>query len=331
MTTCCTLCYKSPMLYDLLTFGEVMVRFTPPSGQRLEQARTLDVAFGGTEANVAVVLARLGLRTAWVSRLPENSWGRRITRELMAHGVETSHVVWDAEARVGTFFLEFGSPPRPSSIIYDRKHSAASQMSPGDISTDLISQSRWLHLTGITPALSDTCEGLVREVMQEARSLGIPTSFDLNYRSRLWRPEQAADTVKPLCQMATILFGAERDARLLFRHEAEGAALAEAVQAQLGCPIVVLTQSENGALAMADGKAVHAPAFPVQMVDRIGAGDAFVGGFLFAHLQGWPLADALRWGNAVAALKLTIPGDFALVSRQEVESVLGGQAASLQR
>ena len=319
------------MTYDLLTFGEVLVRFTAPAGQRLEQARALDVAFGGTEANVAVVLARLGLQAAWVSRLPENSWGKRISRELMTQGVDVSHIIWDAEARVGTFFLEFGSPPRPSSILYDRKNSAASHLMSGDIATDLISKSRWVHVTGITPALSGTCEGLVREVMQEARSLGIPTSFDLNYRSRLWSPEQAAKVMRPLCEMATVLFGAERDARLLFQFKEEGPALAEAVNTQLGCPIVVLTQSEKGALALADGQMHHAPAFSVQMVDRIGAGDAFVGGFLFAHLNGWPLAEALRWGNAVAALKLTIPGDFALVNRQEVEAVLDGQSASLQR
>src|SRR3954454_16983021 len=175
------------MPFDVVTFGEAMVRLSPPSFRRLEQARSLDVQVGGAELNTAVALARLGHSSAWVSRLTRNPLGRLIANHARAAGVNTEHIVWTEEDRVGVYYLESGAAPRASSVLYDRKGAAIANMRPGMVSWNTVFQgAKWFHVTGITPALSNSAVETTREALQAARAAKIPVSIDLNYRIKLW-------------------------------------------------------------------------------------------------------------------------------------------------
>jgi 2-dehydro-3-deoxygluconokinase len=311
--------------FDLLTLGEVMWRLAAPGNARLENTRSLDVEIGGAEGNIAVNLARLGKRTAFWSRLPDNPLGRAVANAIGVHGVDVSGVCWGG-SRVGLYFIEWGSTPRPTQVYYDRAHSAASEMTPADFDWSRLGETQRLHLTGITPALSASCRDTVRAAIAEATRLGVPVSFDLNYRHKLWSPAEAAPVLHELAASCDLVFGAERDALLLF-----GTSSPEALSERWHGATVVLTRGDEGAVAWDGRERFTTTAYPCQMVDRMGAGDAFDTGVLAGLMDGLPLGEALRWGAAVAALKLTIPGDFALISRAEVEQLLAAGGAALLR
>jgi 2-dehydro-3-deoxygluconokinase len=320
--------------YDVLTLGETMLRLSPPNWQRLEQAATLDVQVGGAESNVAVLLARLGLRTAWVSRLPNDQLGQRVEKALRAQGVDTSHVVWTPEGRVGLYFVEFSPPPRASNVIYDRQHSAVSAMSLADINLDLLGQARLLHLTGITPALSDSCQALVQGLLQAAAQRGVLRSFDVNYRARLWTPAAARTALEPLCQGVDLLFVTLNDAQRLFGCQAEPLSALRTLKGRFGAAVTVLTLGDQGAMAIDTQEQVfraRVPATP--MVDPLGSGDAFAASFLYGFLTS-PAPDleaALCLGTAAAALKRTIPGDMALLSLNEILQASQSESERVQR
>src|SRR5579875_936264 len=200
------------MSYDVITFGEAMIRLSPPNFRRLEQARTFDVQVGGAELNTAVGLARLGRSTAWVSRLTENPLGRLIANHAREAGVSTEHVVWTPEDRVGVYYLEFGAAPRASSVLYDRKGSAIAAIRPGMVPwARVFAGVQWFHVTGITPALSSSAAETTREALQAARTAGVRTSIDLNYRAKLWSPSEAGRCMTDLMQFCDVLITTEED------------------------------------------------------------------------------------------------------------------------
>ncbi len=302
-----------------------MLRLSPPGHERLAQAVTLEMRFGGAESNVAVALARLGLKTAWLSRLPDNPLGQRLIAELRSHGVDTSGVRMVAGERLGTYFIEFGSPPRPNRVVYDRANSAMSRMGVADVAFDLIAQARWLHLSGITPALGESCRELTLAAATFARNKQIPVSFDINYRALLWSPQQAGQTLEPILQQCDVIFSAHRDAQNLFGAATNAEQAARELRARFGCKHMVLTIGEDGAIACTPEAMSQQAAFHVaNPIDRIGAGDAFDAGYIAAQLRGLPLDAALRFGNAMSALKMTVPGDLALISPTEIEQMLAG-------
>src|SRR5436305_4881368 len=210
--------------YDFLTLGETLLRLSPPGMQRLDQTRAFDVGIGGSELNVACLLARLGHRTAWVSRLPEGPLGHIVDGEARRHGVDTSFVRWIPEARLGLMFFEPGPAPRNARVIYDRKHSAASELGFEDAPWEaLIAAGARLHLSGITPALGPSCRALVGHLAQLGAAAGKKVSYDLNYRATLTDPAEARamlDTVAPHLELFVV---AERDAQAVlgFTEEAE--------------------------------------------------------------------------------------------------------------
>ncbi|MCA9908263.1 MAG: sugar kinase, partial [Anaerolineae bacterium] len=209
--------------FDLITLGETMLRLMPPHGLRLGQSSTLDMQFGGAESNVAANLARLGRRVSWWSRLPDSPLGRQLAASLRGQGVDTSHVLWTENDRLGLYFVEQGEPPRGVQVWYDRAHSAASQMQPEHVADAWLASARWLHLTGITPALSEACRATVEAVLRRARAKGLRISFDVNYRALLWSAEAAAAVLSPLCAAADIAFVALRDAHTLFAAQGDRA------------------------------------------------------------------------------------------------------------
>jgi 2-dehydro-3-deoxygluconokinase len=207
-------------------------------------------------------------------------------------------------------------------VIYDRANSAASGMTPADFDWAQLADSRWLHLTGITPALSDTCRATVQYALEQARLHQTPASLDINYRARLWSPEGAATVLDPLAGLASLVIVAERDARTLFGVKGDPADVTARLRDRWNGTTVVLTRGTQGAAGF-DGAFHQAAAFPVPNPIQIGAGDAFAAGLIHALLDARPLGEALRYGCATAALKLTMPGDLALISRAEVEQLLG--------
>lgn len=319
---------------DLLTLGESMWRLAPAGVERLVTARNLDIQIGGAESNIAIALARLGKRVAWWSRLPRNALAENLLRELRGHGVDVSGVVLDPDedARLGTYFIEFGSSPRPTRVIYDRARSAASNMQPDDFDWATLQRTRRLHLSGITPALSASCLATVRRAVDEARLAGTHVTLDLNYREKLWSWDACRPVVDDLARKSDLVISAARDARKLLQAQEEAASLAHRLYHRWGRPTVVITQGAQPTVAQ-DGRQTHcAPAFAeVAPVDRIGAGDAFAAGLHCALLEGTSLPAALRFGNAVAALKLSMPGDVALVSRAEVDELLAAGSGEIQR
>ncbi len=320
--------------YDFLTFGENMIRLSTRNYERLEQAQTLDIKHGGTESNVAVGLARMGFKTAWVSRLANNALGHKIASELTTWGVETSHVVWADEGRIGVFFLEVGAPPRASSILYDRRHSTMSQMRVEDFPWSALTEARWLHLTGITAALSESCYELVETAMARAHDAGLTVSFDVNYRAKLWSPEQARQAITPLCREADMLFVTQADAaRVLDVERADADDTLRELASHFARQVVVMTLSAEGAMAIhkESDEICRAPSVAVMhTVDRVGAGDAFAAGFITGYLED-SIANGLNFGTAMAALKLTIHGDQPLVTRAEVEALVAGGVGGISR
>lgn len=320
----------SDQTYDLITFGETMLRFSPSAPLRLGQSHTLDMNFGGAESNVASNLARLGRRVAWWSRVPENPLGHQLTETLQGHGVHVDDVHYSPTERLGTYYVEYGTPPRGIRVWYDRANSAASHMQPADIPAGWLSTGKWLHLTGITPALSESCHQTVTYAIKEAQASGTKVSFDVNYRALLWSPEEAARQITGFCQRADVVFVARRDAANLFGVEGEIETVVTKLQNQWGGTVIV-TSGESGAVAYDGDTLFSADALPVQILDRLGAGDAFASGVLDRLIDDAPLDEALRFGTALAAIKLTIAGDIAHTSRTEVDALLNKSHTQLRR
>ena len=317
--------------YDVITLGETMLRLTPPGLRRLEQATTLEIEVGGTESNLAIGLARLGLHVLWLSRLTANPLGRLIAHTIAGHGVDTSRVVLTNDDRVGLLFFEEGRAPRGSRVFYDRQHSAVSQMQPHDLPNDLFHPegARLFHISGITLALGPHLNATAHKAVQLAKSAGWQLSFDVNYRQQLWSPADAMQECDAVARVADILFVPRGDACTLYGFDPTTTAepLLTALADRYPQATIVMTLGADGAIGCApQGSPVRQAAFPAQEVGRLGGGDAFAAGFLFRYLTATQpdqrLPQALQWGAASAALKYSILGDMALIDRQEVETLI---------
>jgi 2-dehydro-3-deoxygluconokinase len=328
------------MTHDVLTFGEVMVRLTPPHFQRLEQARSLDVEIGGAELNTAAGLARLGRSVAWVSRLPANPLGQLVANRVREIGVSDQFVQFAADGRCGLYFLELGASPRASSILYDRADSAIARISPGMFDWPaIVSQAKWFHVTGITAALSRGAAEAVTEALTAAKAKGLTVSVDLNFRAKLWSLEQAAKTMGKLLTLCDVLIASEADAEHLFGITGDDfTEVARGLIERFGVNTVVSTRREANlvwknrfaAIAYSAGTTLESPWYEVEIVDRLGAGDALAAGLIHGLLDG-DLKKGLDYGAAMGALKHTIPGDLPWITRDEVEAVLQGQGLRVRR
>lgn len=317
--------------YDLVTFGETMIRLTAEAGTRLEEAASLRVTIGGAESNVAVALARLGRRAAWLSALPKNALGLRIAGELRRHGVDTEHVLW-AAGRVGVYFMEPGTAPRPTRVLYDRADSAMARIDPEALDLSPLAGAGGLHLTGITPALSASARAACLRLADAARTEGVPISVDVNYRARLWSPEQAAEGIQPLLDRATLLACGAGDAATIWGLAGDPANVAQALLDRSTAQVVVVTLGERGSLALTRaGARYDQPAVPVETIDAVGAGDAFAAGFLHRWLDDQTnIPAALQSAARLAALKMTIYGDNAIITAEDL-ALLDGAAPDIDR
>jgi 2-dehydro-3-deoxygluconokinase len=314
---------------DLVSFGESMLRLSPPGDDRLERADSLDVHIAGAESNVAVATQRLGVDAAWVSKLPESPVASRLVRSLASHGVDVD-VARSEAGRVGLYYLETAGEPRGLNVVYDREGAAVTTAEPDELPTDRVRGADMFYTTGITPALSETLETTTRDLLGIARDAGTTTGFDLNYRSKLWTPTEARETLTDLLSLVDVAFVPEDDAATVLGREEGGETLARDLEAEYGFETVVVTRGDQGALALRDGTVHEQAAFETETLDRVGTGDAFVGGFLARYLRERSIPEALEYGAATAALKRTVPGDVAVVDRAEVEAVIerGGRDIS---
>jgi 2-dehydro-3-deoxygluconokinase len=338
-----------------VTFGEAMIRLSPPHFQRLEQTATLDLQVGGGELNVAVGVARLGLKSTWVSRLPRNALGRTVDNRARQAGVDTSHLVWSSDGRQGLYFVEFGAAPRASSVLYDRSHSAISAIKPGEVNwKNVFNGARWFHTSGITPALSDSAAAVTLEGLQAAKQAGVTTSYDLNYRGKLWSPDKAQTVQEPMMELVDVLITTEEDTSVVFKIKAGGTSegkafrevsaesykeVAKKLQEKFKFKAVAITLRENPlvwrntwtAVAYAEGKFFDDVKYELEIVDRLGGGDAFSAGFIYGCLAKQSYAEAVRYGNAFSALKHTSPGDFNWASLNEAEALMKGASLRVAR
>lgn len=337
----------------IITMGEIMLRLSTPGNSRFIQTDCFDAVYGGGEANVAVSCANYGHQASFITRLPAHEIGQAAVNALRRYGVDTSYIARGGE-RIVIYYLETGSAMRPSKVIYDRAHSAMAEAVPEDFDFDAIMQGAdWFHWSGITPALSAGAAQLVQAACEAARRHHVTVSADLNYRRKLWTPEQAQETMRPLMKYVDVCIGNEEDAELClgFHPEADvraGKTDAEgyketfrAMASEFGFRYVASTLRESYSASHNGWKALiydsqetnpecqfhqsrHYDIAPI--VDRVGGGDAFAAGIIHGLLTATP-AQAVEFAAAASALKHTVEGDFNLVSAAEVEALAGGDGS----
>lgn len=313
------------------TLGEAMIRLSVGRGLRLEDAASYEVHVAGAESNVAFALARVGVGASWASVLPSNPLGRRIASTLQTGGVDISPVKWVPDARVATYFVEFGSSPRPTHVVYDRRASAAANATLDDFDWDYVLGAHAFHISGITFALSSSSRLVARHAVAEAHRRGLFVSYDVNYRRLLATPEEAAATVREIAPMLNLLSCPAADATLLFGIEGSMCDVADALRVELGIEHVVVTNGATGAAGSTQHETIQQSAYQVDVVDRIGAGDSFIAGVLWGLLGARSLRTGLERGAAMAALKMTLHGDLFRLGAEDVEALRVGHAVEINR
>jgi 2-dehydro-3-deoxygluconokinase len=302
--------------------------------------------------NTAVGLVRLGRKAAWASAVPDDPLGRLVVNRVRETGVSAEFVklTKEGEGRCGLYFLEFGAAPRASSILYDRKGSSVSQAKPGGVSfwsgwrpgtfdwPEIFDEAKWLHVTGITAAVIENRE-VLPEALTKAREAGLKVSIDLNYRSKLWKPDEAGRVMSGVLRQCDLLIASEPDAEQLFGIKGDGFAdVAEQLAEQFGLTWVAGVKRETplvwrnrfAAVGWTDGQLHETAGYEVEIVDRLGAGDALAAGLIHGLLDK-DFLKGLEYGAAMGAIKHTIPGDLPWITKDEVEAVLSGQGLRIKR
>jgi len=323
-----------------------MLRLCPPGHLRFAQTPVLEVTYGGGEANVAVSLANYGLPARYVTRLPKNDIAERAIAELRGLKVDTDHIARGGD-RMGVYFVETGASQRASKVTYDRAHSAIAEVQPGQIDWKRAFEgARWFHWTGISPALSDSAAAVTEEACAAAKAAGVTVSVDLNFRKKLWTNEKAGRVMANLMQYVDLCIANEEDAESVFGirgaevtsgriEHAQYEDVARQLTDRFGFKQVAITlresysASRNGWSAMLwnNGKAAFSRKYELDIVDRVGGGDSFAGGLIYALIRGDEPARAIEFAVAASALKHSIPGDYNRVTLEEVEALVKGDGS----
>lgn len=332
----------------IVTFGEIMLRLSPPGFQRFVQAKGFDAFYGGGEANVAFSLAQYGMATSYVTKLPKNPLGQAAANELRRYGVNTDSIIWDKE-RLGIYFCEKGAAMRPSVVVYDRAESSIAKAKKGDFDwKEIFKDAQWFHFTGITPALGPNVAEVCLEACQAAKKIGVKVSCDLNFRKNLWTSAEAKETMTKLMPYVDILIANEEDAEKVFGIKAENTnveagsldvegykAVADKLASSFGFEMVAITlresisASDNGwSGILYDGTQFYqGPNYMIRIVDRVGGGDSFCAGLIYSLISGYEPQEAINFAVAASALKHTIEGDFNVVEVEEVRKLMKGDAS----
>lgn len=334
----------------VVTFGELMLRLAPEGYLRFIQSNKFEATFGGAEANVAVSLANYNQDVSFVSKLPNNEIGQMAINSLRQYGVNTSHVIRGGD-RVGIYYCEKGASQRPSKVIYDRAYSSIALAKKEDFDWDKIFEdANWFHFTGITPALSKEVAEITLEACKAAKEKGIVVSCDLNFRKKLWSNKEANETMSKLCKYVDICIANEEDAKDVFAIEAKDTdintgklnkegyvSVAEQLCQRFNFKYVAITLREsisandNNWSAMLynakEGKAYFSKKYAIHIVDRVGGGDSFGAGLIYALRNSYKDQDAIEFAVAASCLKHSIEGDYNLVSLEEVKALANGDAS----
>lgn len=318
------------MAHDVLAFGEALLRLQPTGDERIDDAALFRAYVGGAELNTCCALASLGLNVAWFSVLPDGPLGRRVLRQLRGASVDTSLVRTAPGGRLGSYWCEYGHPPRAIEVIYDRRDSSVCHVRPEDVPVEALRAARLFYVSGITPALSTSAREVALAMAEAARGAGATVATDLNFRARLWSAREAAPVLERLARAAQIVIATEDDLKTLFDMGGSFEEVARQAQHRFSARTLVLTRGSLGAVSLEDGNLRTAASFPVSRVDRIGAGDAFTAGFLWATLTG-RREQALDCGLALAALKHSIPGDTLATTPAELHALLERDTREIHR
>lgn len=332
----------------VVTFGELMLRLEPENYLRFVQADRLEATFGGAEANVAVSLANFGVDAAFVSKLPAHEIGQCAINSLRKFGVDTSLVQRGGD-RVGIYFCEKGASQRPSKVIYDRAGSSIATAKTDDFDWDVIFRDvQWFHFTGITPALSDNLAEAVLQAVKSAKDKGIIVSCDLNFRKKLWSKEKACEVMSEICKYVDVCIANEEDAKDVFGIEAENSdvesgkldkqgyvSVAKQLTDKFGFKSVAITLRESvnandnnwSGMLYAGGNAFFSKKYAMHIVDRVGGGDSFGAGLIYAMLHDYYAQDAIEFATAASCLKHSVEGDYNMVSVDEVNALANGNAS----
>lgn len=334
----------------VVSFGEIMLRLSPDGYYKLFQKPELNTSFCGAEANVAVALSNFGDEAEFVTALPDNDIGRAACRELMRYGVKTDNIVYTGD-RLGIFFAEKGASQRPSKVIYDRKNSAIASAEPSSFDWEKIFDGAdWFHITGITPALSDSLAKISVDAVKAAKKAGLTVSCDINYRSKLWRAEKARPVMTEIMKYVDVCIGNEEDAEIVFGIKAGATDVTkgqldtdgykkslQTVAETFGCKIVAYSQrksysaSDNGWSGIIyddEKKQVYISAqYDIRITDRIGGGDAFASGLIYALHNNISPANAIETAAAAGCLDQTLEGDFCLFGINDVIDLAGGNSS----
>lgn len=332
----------------VITFGEIMLRLAPHGYYRFTQANDYEATFGGGEANVAVSLANFGLAAAFVTKLPTHDIGQCAINDLRKYGVDTNYIVRGGE-RVGIYYLEKGASQRASQVIYDRANSAIALATEDDFDWNKIfEQAQWFHFTGITPALGDNVANICLAACQAAKQRGITISCDLNFRKKLWSSQKAQEVMGQLMQYVDVCIANEEDAEKVFGIKASNTdvtqgslnhegyiEVAQQLTKRFGCKAVAITLRESisasdnnwAAMLYQNDQAYFSKKYPVHIVDRVGGGDSFGAGLIYAMINDKDLQATIEFAVAASCLKHSIEGDYNRVSVKEVENLANGDGS----
>ena len=316
--------------FDVTSYGEGQLRYSVPPGQRLEMADKYDVNISGTEANVTTLLSRLGWNCGWVSSLPNNPMAKRVFNAYMLSGLDLSAVQWKNYGRLATYYVEYAVPPRSTSVFYDRTNTSFTNMCNTDIDWDYILDTKILHLSGLTLPLSENTRIIINEAIDKAKAKNITVSFDVNHRTRLWSTETARKHLTPILEKVDLLFCGLRDARTIFEFSGSPQEILQQLRALTSAKHIVMSMSENGLLGWDGEEMLHQPSRQVVVLDRIGAGDAMVGGVLHGYLQG-DFIKGLAYGVTTASMNLSQYGDQLITSATELDEVVRTPSGDIVR
>lgn len=336
------------MSKKVVTLGEIMLRLSTPDFKRFVQADSFDVTYGGGEANVAAALCNYGLQGTFVSKIPDNAIGQSAINHLRRYGVDTQFIARGGK-RLGIYFLETGASMRASQVVYDRADAAIAEVDIAEFDFDKIFEgASWFHTTGITPALSDKAAALTEAALKAAKAKGITTSIDLNYRKKLWSKDKAKEVMTRLCEYVDVCIGNEEDAEITLGFKGQGTDVTKGelnlegykdafrqMKEKFGFKYIASTlreshsASDNGwsALVYDGNEFYHSKQYEVRIVDRVGGGDSFASGFIYALVTGMEMKMATEFAVAASAIKHTIPGDLNHATLDEVKVLMEGDAS----
>lgn len=321
--------------FDVLGLGEVLLRLSPTDRERILNGETFGKCAGGSELNVVSGISLLGLRTGIITKLPSNEIGKYIKNRIRFTGVSDDYITYDQsrEARLGIYYYESGAAPRKPVVVYDRAHSSFTTLRLSELDTDIFKKTKVFHVSGITIALDAELRREAKEMLKAFKANGTLISFDVNYRAALWSEDEAREEISEILPLIDMLFISEETSRKMFRKQGTLQEIMESYSREFGCRLVASTQRTvlsptrhtwNSIIYSHDEKRYYSeePYREIEVVDRIGSGDAYLAGVLFGILEYGDVGKALEFGNAMAAIKNTIPGDMPVSDFQEISRVI---------